>query len=855
MWLKLIIAFFLFFHSIAVYSERLPELFTSLDPVVFDFSTQQQAFDISITQEFGESPSSELDVLTDKTDIKQNIINNLGYLQGQGIKWILFSALEGSGQLWFESTSLLALEHSGFDYNSQYSNSNADSELIVEESQAKKRFVIAYDILPFLLTQAHQHDIKAVANIEALAHIINHSTGQGIGAESDDSLTLADNLPAPSLTQFSQFINEIINLNVDAVFAEAFSTEYDQLLAQSLSNANIPYWHTGAGLGDVWVSYYYSLYPAVKDDYLAYQYLHSDDGLTGLANADYAWGRAQNKTRAIVLGAYNPMPCDTSLNISDYYNANRGNDLAWIDDNTPLLANGGHADNCTTEFWLNLALYGTITQGPDMLWLAADLDPSVKTSLNSKTIPDLNTRLQSHALRPKPLAKANIIIDLPDFDSSIDGYSRDDFLSVVNLSILPLVNDGLEAAGLQTVLSFEEPWKGEGVVVNYIITAGGNEDNGEDGAMWAPHWSRAQDISLSLMSLIDSTNSQTTFIHPVMGIPNTGQWQQIRENFNLPTQFAYKNTALASDENIQTSLLTSILIDSEAETILDSNGKTLKSLITSESILLADSNSILEPYIISAFGQTANLISSSEIPAAQIIYSGNLLTHQNNNQGVIQTSQQQESPLLISNGQNKFLWTINHIHHQAFTYMLSSTINQSLNQTKTLVQPASVHFRGGIQTLALAYNKTELKWQMPVTNGTKIRIRHYNHKSELIKDEYVSYSGTLSQQLGKRDLLVAEAVEDKPHYNLDTGYLYLPSVNVGGTIYEAGMDLLQLSPIYLDLQTFSLVQNSNNTLEFDLTTGELSIPELTVSSANSEATVSIKMKQNTNGQFEVLNIQ
>jgi len=192
MWLKLTIVCFLIFNSITVNSERLPDLFTSLDPVVFDFSTQQQAFDITILQEFGESPSAELDILTDKTDIKQNIINNLDYLQGQGIKWILFSVLEGSGQLWFESSTLLSLKHSGFDYNSQYLNTTSDSELIVDESQAKKRFVFAYDILAFLLTQAHQRDIKVVANIEALAHIINHSTGQGIGAESDGACKFMD---------------------------------------------------------------------------------------------------------------------------------------------------------------------------------------------------------------------------------------------------------------------------------------------------------------------------------------------------------------------------------------------------------------------------------------------------------------------------------------------------------------------------------------------------------------------------------------------------------------------------------------------------------------------------------------
>ncbi len=810
-----------------VFAKRLPEIFTALDPITFNFSTGSLAFDTTVLREFSESPEIEIDVLDGQSSLIENIKSNLNFLQNQGVTWVDITVLEGDGLLWFNSPTLISLQHTDFNHNAQYQNNDPNGELNIAAENAKKKFVLAADVLTVIVTEAQQRGIKVTANIESLAHIINRASGSGIGGEAS-ALVLADNLPVPNAQQFKTIITELLSLGVDAVFAEAFSAEYDLVLETMLTQANIPYWHSGAGVGNVWAGYYYSLYPAQPEDYLAYRYLHTDDGLIGLANIDFARARAVEKTTALVLGAYNPMPCDLDLNISDFYNPNRGNDLPWIDNNLPLLANGNQTENCTTALWRNLALFGVLSQDPDLLWLAADIEPSMQTTLDANFLPRFKQRLQNHAYRNKNLPVANIIVDLPNFDSAVDGYSVDDFISVLNLTVLPLIEDGLAAAGLQTVLTFGQPWLGGQVSLSYVVTAGGHEGTAD--STTAPYWSRPQDLPIEIMALIDSNqNRAPVFIHPIFGVANVGQWQLLRSQFQLPQQFAYRNSEFSPYIEEQNSLISSFMVRSDGELIVDANDEPLQQTITAETMLFNSQPALLQPYIISDFGQTANVVAIDEVASERIVFSGNLLTNQVDDTGVLQNSQRLPSVFLLNDGQGHYLWTVNHLHHEAFTYMLTTAATQALAQDKTLLQSTRAHFRGGLQTLAFAYDQTELLWQMPVAIGTNIRLREYDQRGDLVADHYEVYNGRLQHTLAKRSLLVAEAQLQDAFFNGKNNYLYLPAVAIQDRFFEVGLALeQQAGTLVLQLQSFSEVQTTTNPSVFNTTTAVIDIPVIDI---------------------------
>lgn len=734
-------------------------MISTADPLQHDFTNKVVAFEPDVEAEWSNSPSGTLFYLGQgESDPEKNLRDNLDLYVTKGIEWLYLHLLDGQGVLWFSSSTLLGLTHSGVDYNAQYVNSDTSEELAIAESDAKKRYVLVYDAAPLVVQEAHSRGLKVALNIESLAHIINKSTGAGIGGSATE-VSIADNLPAPTLSEFNAFVQEVIALEPDAVFAEAYSPTYDNELSTLLSQASIPYWRGGSKLGDVWMGYYYSPYPTVAGDYRAYEYLITADGQLAMHNGDiYARARAWSTSvkTALVVGAYNPFPCDLTLNLYDLYSESRTEE--WINGEYPTLATDeSFVQNCTTNFWRNLILHGVLTQEPDMVILSADMDPSIQAALDLDLSTTIKSRIAEHTYTPSSLPVANIILDTPQFGSD-DSDDNESYFELVAMSILPNVSDGLEAAGLQVVLTEDTPWTGGTVALTYIITAGGNEDDGEVGG-GTPYWNTAQDLPQSLYNLLD-TSSGPVFIHPVLGIPNTTVWQQIRSKFGLPSTFSFKNnTYNSSDPALQTSLISSRLVDSSEEILEDSYGRYVMEPITPATGSVIGFTMKLPSYIYGELGQVANIVGSSEVDSANVVAEGPLLVNSHDGSGGNIISTTYTSPYLLKDGQGSFLWTVNQLHHEAFTYIISRTAAEALGKTSPLAAPAYVQMRGGELTSALAYDQTTLQFQMPVSDGTSVRIRVYNYLGEKISDETVSYSAPLSRVLDKRSLLVAEPAQ------------------------------------------------------------------------------------------------
>jgi hypothetical protein len=590
--------------------------------------------------------------------------------------------------------------------------------------------------------------------------------------------------------------------------------------------AAIPFWHTGSGVGDVWSGYYYSLYPTVAEDYDAYIYLHTDDGLLSLANLTFAHARAENKPTSLVLGAYNPLPCDLNRTEADLYSTARE---IFINQESPQFEDGTSAENCTMEFWRNLALFGVLSQRPEHLLFPTDLEPSVNAFLNQPLATEITNRLMEHPYRPANLPVANIVIQTPVFDSDIDGFSADDYLSTVDLTIMPLVTEGLEAAGYKTVLTFDQLWSGGHSDLVYLVTPGGNESNDEDGAMGAPYYSRAQDIAATFTNLIDGANEQVVIIHPVMGIPDTGGWTTVREKFGLPAKFAFKNTAISNFEEGQTSLITSQLVDSNGELIVDASESAINAPIMPAAESVEGRSTKINPLIRGSFGQAANLISSDEVESSNIFYSGSLLLNSHADDGSNVQATPHTVPYVLKSGTGEFLINVSQAHSELFTWLITSAVAEASGVQSTLSVPAPVQMRGGRQTLAIAYQATELQFNMPVVAGTQVRIRIYDHRGNLTSDETLNYSSTIVRELAKRSLLVAEA-NTSASYSMEEQYLYIPAVEAGalGT-FDLSMVLTSVEGVVqfqLESASASGFGSSNNSIALD--SGILTLPQLDV---------------------------
>ena len=755
---RLIIGLLIFFQiSLRVCYAGPPAVFSTIDPLLNDLSAKVAVFEVDFDREYGTNPTPSFIYLGtgEEPTLDALLDANLALFVAKQIPWVDFAVVEGGGLLWFTSQTLTGLVHTGFDYDSQY---DLDDELVVDEATAKKRYAVAMNVVPLMIEKAHAKGLKVSLNVESLAHIVNRAEGSGIGGDAETTLSVAEDLPAPTLEQFGAFVDEVIALGPDAVSAEAYSPEYDNLLADKLSAAGIAYWHTGPGLGTVWVGYYYSPYPTVSGDLLTYTFLHTHDGQLAMTNGDiYARARAQSPAveTSLVVGAYNPHPCDLTLNEFDLYSETRSADQNWIDNENPVRPDGTAVENCAVDFWRNLALYGTLTQDPDIILISADLAPSIAAAMDLDLPGRISARLAEHTYRPPDLPVANIIVDVPSFTAE-DGYDNDEYLEFIGLHIIPLVNDGLEAAGLKTVLTESTPWTGGTVALTYIITPGGNETD----EMGAPYWITAQDLPESLANLLDTAvHPGPVFLHPVLGIPSTTRWKTVRARFGMPDMFGFKNPELAAAEE-QTSLVSSRLVDAALEDITDAKGRPVKVPITPDTGEVMGFTVKLPAFLDDTLGQTGNIIGDTEVDPAKIIAQGPMLVNSTDDTGNVTATAQHTVAYLVGDSSNRFLWTINQLHSEAYTYILTKAVANALSMTAPLAAPASVQMRGGRQLVALAYDSTELKFNLPVNNDDRVSIKIYDYRGELVSGETIEYSGTLTRSLSKRSLLVAEPVQD-----------------------------------------------------------------------------------------------
>ena len=491
----------------------------------------------------------------------------------------------------------------------------------MDEDEAFQRYYVI-DLLPQVAAAAHAQGLTVEANIEALAHILNRAGGEGIGAD-DNAVQLAGNLPPPSVNDVLAFLDDVIATGADRIFAEAFDPAYDIAIARHLADHDIPYLHTGPDLGNVWVGYHYALYPDTPASVRAYQYLYTDDALLGATNSTvFARARAVGAETAVVVGAYLPLPCDPTLSVADLYAENRRGGTDAIDADFPALADGTPVANCTTELWRNLLLIAARRQHVGTLRLTSDLEASVAATLQDNIGSAIRARLAAHPAVTDSLPVANIVLDIPEFGED-DGFTGDEFLESVSITTLGVVDDALSAAGYETVLTYNTPWEGCPVALTYIVTAGGNEDTDDGRGMGPPYWSDAQDLDPALLAILDPRmHPGPVLVHPILGIPDSGNWRDLRERFGLPQRFAFRNPALSDFVEYHTSLLTSVPVDADGET---PDGAPWLAITPPEGDVLGV-HLRLTPYVPTPeFGQVANLLGPDDAPADRIFARGHCL--------------------------------------------------------------------------------------------------------------------------------------------------------------------------------------------------------------------------------------
>ena len=322
---------------------------------------------------------------------------------------------------------------------------------------------------------------------------------------------------------------------------------------------------------------------------------------------------------AVVVGAYNPIPCDTSISLADVYSPDSASS---IDENEPRLSDGTPVQNCATGPWKNLLLVAAQRQEIDRIWLTADMPASIAASSQDGLGADILARIADHPAPDVPLPVANIIIDMAAFGDD-DGYSSADYFDAVSFSFVGLVDDALQASGYQTVLTYDRPWTGGASDLTYILTPGGNEETGDGTGMGPPYWSSAQELPADLLALLDPANHPgPVFLHPVFGVPEAGNWADVRGRFGMPGRFSYRNPTLTSSDEYQTSLVTSLPVTPDGDVLDDAPMRP----ITPESATLLGHSMLLRSFSdFNGLGQLANFVSEDEVPQDRVVASGPLL--------------------------------------------------------------------------------------------------------------------------------------------------------------------------------------------------------------------------------------
>ena len=112
---------------------------------------------------------------------------------------------------------------------------------------------------------------------------------------------------------------------------------------------------------------------------------------------------------------------------------------------------------------------------------------------------------------------------------------------------------------------------------------------------------------------------------------------------------------------------------------------------------------------------------------------------------------------MATDGKGRFLWLVNQLHHEAFTYIMGQAVAKATDNPAVLAEPATARVWSGPLTFALAYDKTEVSLRLPFKTGQDIDITVYDIRSNPVREERgVPYHEPVGVSLDKYSLLVVE---------------------------------------------------------------------------------------------------
>ena len=223
----------------------------------------------------------------------------------------------------------------------------------------------------------------------------------------------------------------------------------------------------------------------------------------------------------------------------------------------------------------------------------------------------------------------------------------------------------------------------------------------------------------------------------------------MRGRFGLPTRFAFANPRLSSSEEYQISLLTSFAVTSEGEN---------EDASKDESIFATSGQALGQPMSVAPFsdfcrlGEVANLAGSNEIAADRVFASGPMLVPTSNG-----ARKERDAPYLVTDGQGNYLWLINQLHHEAFTFIVGQAITEATGLPAVLAEPTNAHMWSGLHTFAMAYDNASVNLRLRFAKGQLIDITVYDVRSQPISEQKgIPYSGSVQAELNKHSLMVVE---------------------------------------------------------------------------------------------------
>ena len=111
----------------------------------------------------------------------------------------------------------------------------------------------------------------------------------------------------------------------------------------------------------------------------------------------------------------------------------------------------------------------------------------------------------------------------------------------------------------------------------------------------------------------------------------------------------------------------------------------------------------------------------------------------------------------MTDGQGRFLWLVNQLHHEAFTFIVAQAIAEATGQPAVLAEPIKAHVWSGPQTFVLAYDRTDVNLRLPYEPGQLIDITVYDLRGRPVNElRATPYLDSVTGTLDKYSLMVIE---------------------------------------------------------------------------------------------------